>query len=93
MAYSGIIGPAEGQHIGLFFQSLAIPGIGFKLFLRLVFVLCHGSVLIILFIIIKYSYSLCGIIRGYRILLVQAECSIIKLSFPFLVISRELWDE
>ena len=25
------------------------------------------------------------IIRGYRILLVQAECSIIKLSFPFLV--------
>ena len=24
------------------------------------------------------------IIRGYRILLVQAECSIIKLSFPFL---------
>ena len=46
-----------GQLSQLCYMSPWLPLSAFKLFMRLDFVFCHGFVLIILFIIIKYSYS------------------------------------
>ena len=46
-----------GQLSQLCYMSPCLPRSAFKLFTRLDFVFCHGFVLIILFIIIKYSYS------------------------------------